>query len=183
MSHMAYRRVKGSDLMKTRFAIFGLVTASILAAVPAAAQTRAEEDRWRAAQRRYDNERAIYDRERDRYDQARRRGEYRDDYRGYDNNGNYSTDYDAARYYRDDPRYQERTLGSDDYVYRGSDGRYYCRRTDGTTGLIIGGAAGGILGNVIDGGRNRGAGTLIGGALGALLGRGIEQNQQQVRCR
>jgi len=177
MSHMANGRVKGSDLMKTRFAILGLVTASVLAAVPAAAQTRAEEDRWRAAQRRYDNERAIYDRERDRYDEARRRGEYR----AYDNN--YSTDYDAARYYRDDPRYQERTLSSDDYVYRGSDGRYYCRRTDGTTGLIIGGAAGGILGNVIDGGRNRAAGTLIGGALGALLGRGIEQNQQQVRCR
>lgn len=101
---------------------------------------------------------------------------YGDDRRSFD------TDYDAARYYRDDPRYTERRLSSDDYVYRGSDGRYYCKRSDGTTGLIVGAAGGGILGNVIDGGHNRAAGTLIGGALGALLGRSIDQNSD-VRCR
>ena len=94
----------------------------------------------------------------------------------------FRTDYDASRYYRDDPRYQERRLTSDDYVYRGSDGRYYCKRSDGTTGLIVGAAAGGILGNVIDGGGNRLAGTLIGGALGALAGRSIDQSSD-VRCR
>ena len=94
----------------------------------------------------------------------------------------FSTDYDAARYYRDDPRYQERRLGPNDEVYRGSDGRYYCKRSDGTTGLIVGGAGGALLGNVIDGGRSRVAGTLIGGALGALLGKSVEQNND-VRCR
>ena len=72
-------------------------------------------------------------------------------------------------------------LSADDQVYRGSDGRYYCKRSDGTTGLIIGAASGGILGNIIDGGRHRTAGTLIGGALGALAGKSIDQNQ--VRCR
>jgi uncharacterized membrane protein YccC len=95
----------------------------------------------------------------------------------------YATDYDAYRYYREDPRYQERRLGPNDEVYRGSDGRYYCKRNDGTTGLVIGGVGGAVLGNVIDGGRNRVAGTLIGGALGALVGKSIDQNNSDVRCR
>ena len=152
------------------------------AAAPAAAQTRADEERWEAAQRRFENERAVYEQERERYEYARRRAaEYGYGYdRGYEDA--YSTDYDAARYYREDPRYQERVLSSQDHVYRGSDGRYYCRRSDGTTGLIVGGAAGGVLGNVIDGGRSRGVGTLIGGALGALLGREVERSGD-VRCR
>jgi hypothetical protein len=104
---------------------------------------------------------------------------------GYGNDGRdpYGTDYDASRYYRDDPRYQERRLGSNDEVYRGSDGRYYCKRSDGTTGLIVGGVGGALLGNVIDGGRHRTGGTLIGGALGALLGKSVEQNNNEVRCR
>ena len=103
---------------------------------------------------------------------------------GYNNSYRdpYTTDYDASRYYRDDPRYQERRLSAQDEVYRGSDGRYYCKRSDGTTGLIVGGAGGALLGNVIDGGRSRTAGTLIGGALGALLGRSIDQNSD-IRCR
>ena len=94
----------------------------------------------------------------------------------------YVTDYDAQRYYRDGSQYTERRLGSNDMVYRGSDGRYYCKRDDGTTGLIVGGVAGGLLGNMIDGGGNRLAGTLIGGALGALAGKSIDQNSD-VRCR
>jgi hypothetical protein len=63
----------------------------------------------------------------------------------------YPTDWDAYRYYRDDPRYDERRLGPDDEIYRGSDGRYYCRRSDGTIGLVIGGIGGAAIGNVIDG--------------------------------
>ena len=105
---------------------------------------------------------------------------------GYGNSVDYSryrTDYDARAYYRDDPRYTERQLSANDEVYRGSDGRYYCKRNDGTTGLIVGGAGGAFLGNVIDGGHNRLGGTLIGGALGALLGKTIDQNNSEVRCR
>lgn len=106
---------------------------------------------------------------------------------GY-NNGTtrdpYTTDYDASKYYRDDPRYTERQVTSNDEVYRGSDGRYYCKRNDGTTGLIIGGVGGAAVGNVIDGGHQRLAGTLIGGALGALLGRTVQQSSNNdVRCR
>ena len=44
----------------------------------------------------------------------------------------------------------------------------------------VGGA---VVGNVIDGGRNRVAGTLIGGALGALVGKSIDQSNSDVRCR
>ena len=86
------------------------------------------------------------------------------------------------RDYRDGPQYSERRLADNDQIYRGSDGRYYCKRNDGTTGLIVGGIGGGVLGNVIDGGHNRVAGTLIGGALGALAGQAIEKSSD-VRCR
>lgn len=94
----------------------------------------------------------------------------------------YRTSYDAARYYREEPRYRETVLTAQDEVYRGSDGRYYCKRSDGTIGLVIGGVGGAALGNVIDGGGNRLAGTLIGGALGALLGQSIDRNSD-LRCR
>ncbi len=182
------------------YRILPLAAAAIVAVsampVPAAAQTTTEQRRWEAAQRRYDSETAIYDRARRDYEAAQRRDRRYGNNGGYNNggynnggynngypNGSYSTDYDASRYYRDDPRYQERTLSDNDQVYRGSDGRYYCKRSDGTTGLIIGGAAGGIIGNVIDGGRNRVAGTLIGGALGAIIGKKTDQANSEYKCR
>jgi hypothetical protein len=151
-----------------------LALALVPVAAPAIAQSAEEERRWDEAQDRYRAETDRYERERDLYMSALERSRDR---------SRYETDYDAARDYRDGPDYAERRLGANDQVYRGSDGRYYCKRGDGTTGLVIGGAAGGILGNVIDGGRHRGAGTLIGGALGALFGRSVEQNQNEMRCR
>lgn len=151
-------------------------------AAPASAQSYDAQRRWDAAQERYRAETARYEDERERFYASRRydRRGYRDapDYSSRD----FDTDYDAARYYRDDPRYRERVLTSSDRVYQGSDGRQYCERSDGTTGLIVGAAAGGLFGNVIDGGRRRTAGTLLGGALGALLGRSVEQNSE-IRCR
>ncbi|QAY79227.1 glycine zipper 2TM domain-containing protein [Sphingosinicella sp. BN140058] len=104
-------------------------------------------------------------------------------YRNYDYNRYEpgSRNYYADRYYRDGSAYRERRLGRNDRVYRGSNGRYYCRRPDGTTGLIIGGAAGALLGNALDNGRSSLLGTLIGGGAGALLGREVERGS--VRCR
>lgn len=164
-----------------------------ITAVPVAAQTAQDESRFAEAQRRLDTELANFRAEWDRYQAARgRSGSYRDQRvpprGGYapardiyeDEDTRY---YDAARDYRPGNQYQERVLSSDDRVYRGTDGRYYCRRGDGTTGLIAGGAAGGILGNVIDGGRSRTVGTLLGAALGGLAGRSIDRNQQEIRCR
>ena len=165
----------------TRIIAAALVATSLTAiAVPASAQTATDQRRWENAQRRYDNETRIYETERRRYEDSRRYSGYDDRYG--DDRGRYDTEYDAARYYRDDSRYQERRLSANDEVYRGSDGRYYCKRTDGTTGLIIGGAAGGILGNVLAGGRRGATGTLVGGALGALLGRSVERSEE-FRCR
>ena len=164
-----------------KYALIVMMAALPALAVPAAAQTYSEQRRWERAQERFEEERRVYEREREAYMRARDRSR---DY-GYGRGGYrdpYATDYDAARYYREDPRYVERRLSAEDEVYRGSDGRYYCKRSDGTTGLIVGGAGGAVLGNVIDGGRNRAAGTLIGGALGALMGRAIERNND-VRCR
>jgi Ni/Co efflux regulator RcnB len=169
-------------MKKLSFAILLGLSAAGSVAGPALAQNYEDEQRWRYAQRRYDEESARYQAERDRYyairDAARRApppGRYPDD--------RYEGGYDPSRYYRDDPAYRERALASDDRVYRGSDGRYYCKRSDGTTGLIIGAAGGGLLGNVIDGGHSRAAGTLIGAAIGALAGKSIDQNQSEIRCR
>ncbi len=93
--------------------------------------------------------------------------------------------YYADQYYRDGPNYQERRLGRGDRVYRGRDDRYYCRRSDGTTGLIVGGVSGGVLGNIIAPGGSKTLGTLLGAAGGALIGNAVEkdQNRGQVRCR
>lgn len=89
--------------------------------------------------------------------------------------------YYADRYYRDDARYRERRLNANDRVYVGNDGRYYCRRNDGTTGLIVGGIAGGVLGTALQPGGSGLLGALLGGAGGAALGKSIDKNN--VRCR
>ncbi len=91
--------------------------------------------------------------------------------------------YYADRYYRDGRNYQPRYLGANDRIYRGNDGRYYCRRNDGTTGLIIGAVGGGVLGNAIAPGGSKTVGTLAGGVLGALLGQSIDRGNQRIQCR
>jgi outer membrane lipoprotein SlyB len=107
-------------------------------------------------------------------------------YRNYDYNRpdpSYGS-YDAGRYYRDDRRYRERRLSRNDRVYRGQDGRYYCRRSDGTTGLIVGGVAGGVLGNIIAPGGSETLGTVLGAVGGAVAGRAVDRNSSNdVRCR
>jgi len=160
--------------------VISAVIAAAALAAPLAAQSAEDQRRWDYAQERYRAETGRYQAERDRYFAITRadHGRYVPPPPGPDP---YATDYDASRYYHDDPRYQERVLSSNDQVYRGSDGRYYCKRSDGTTGLIIGAAGGGLIGNLLDGGRHRTAGTLIGGALGALAGKSVDQDQ--VRCR
>jgi hypothetical protein len=177
-----------------------LATAMLATAAPASAQTAQESARFRAAQDRFNNEMQVFRAEFDRYqaavarDAGRYNGGY-DDYHGAApppppgayNGGGYSDDryengYDPSAHYRDEGG-QDRVLSDNDRIYRGSDGRYYCKRNDGTTGLIVGGAAGGILGNVIDGGHSRTVGTLLGAAVGAVAGKAIDQSNSQMRCR
>ncbi|MDP3677090.1 MAG: glycine zipper 2TM domain-containing protein [Novosphingobium sp.] len=67
--------------------------------------------------------------------------------------------------------------------WRGDDGRYYCKRSNGTTGLLIGGAAGALVGREIDTHGSRTTGTVLGAAAGALIGREIDRNRSSARCR
>ena len=66
-------------------------------------------------------------------------------------------------------------------VWRDSSGRLRCKRSDGTTGLIVGAAGGALVGRAIDTHGERATGTILGAAAGALLGREIERSHY--RCR
>lgn len=95
---------------------------------------------------------------------------------------------DSWNQYRDrdwrDRRYNNRnSYRNDRRSWRGRDGRYYCRRDDGTTGLLIGGAVGGLAGHEIAGRGDRTLGTILGVAGGALLGREIDRGGSRGRCR
>lgn len=61
--------------------------------------------------------------------------------------------------------------------WRGDDGRIHCRKSDGTVGLVIGAAAGGLLGRAVDTHGERATGTILGLAGGALLGREIARKR------
>jgi len=83
--------------------------------------------------------------------------------------------YYADRYYRDG--YAPIRVTRYTRIYRGYDDRYYCRRSDGTTGLILGATLGGLLGNSLGRGHSDTAATLIGAGAGALLGREIDRGE------
>jgi hypothetical protein len=68
-------------------------------------------------------------------------------------------------------------------TWRGRDGRLRCRRSNGTTGLIVGGAAGALVGRTVAGRGNRTIGTVVGGAAGALVGREVQRSRSVRRCR
>lgn len=78
-------------------------------------------------------------------------------------------------------RAEARRMDRSDRIYRGSDNRYYCKRDDGTTGLIIGGVAGGVLGNIIAPGGSKILGSIIGAGAGALIGRAIDDGDMVCR--
>ena len=93
---------------------------------------------------------------------------------GRDRRDRYYREGRHGRRYYDEPVYAGRS-------WRGDDGRYYCRRKDGTVGLIVGGAAGALLGREVAGRGDRTLGAILGGAGGALLGREIDRSGS--RCR
>lgn len=121
-------------------------------------------------------------RDRDRYDRRRSARYYRAPRTVYVQ-PTYYRSYRQRDVYYAPPRYrsyQPRRLYRNDYAWRGNDGRYYCRRSDGTAGLIIGAAVGGLIGRSLDDGRDRTLGTVIGAGAGALLGRSIDRGD--LRC-
>ncbi|MDB5700168.1 MAG: glycine zipper protein [Sphingomonadales bacterium] len=114
----------------------------------------------------------------DRHDNNGRGNGRRDDRRNYTNYDYNRPDprygnYRADRYYVQGNQYRPRAMSPNERIYRGQDNRYYCRRNDGTTGLVIGGLAGGLLGNTVAPGGSKLLGTVLGGGAGALLGQAI----------
>ena len=87
--------------------------------------------------------------------------------------------YYADRYYRGG--YAPIRVTRETRVYRGYDNRYYCRRSDGTTGLIIGGILGGVIGDRLDRGHSSILGAVIGAGAGAMIGRELDSGD--VVCR
>ena len=86
------------------------------------------------------------------------------------------------RVYDDRERYYEpRRISRRDRMWRGDDGRYYCKRDNGTTGLVIGAGVGALAGHEIAGSGDRTLGAILGGAVGALVGREIDRGSLQCR--
>ena len=141
---------------------------------PAMAQGKDRRDRYEDRSDRREDRRDRREDQRDRREDRRDRWEDR-----YEARNGY---WDPARSYsRNDRRYRPRRLERSDRIYRGSDDRYYCRRDDGTTGLIVGGITGGVLGNIIAPGGSKTLGTIIGAGAGALIGRAIDDGD--IVCR
>ena len=100
----------------------------------------------------------------------------------------YDDDDDDRRYYRERRPYYmgyDRNWGQPVYrdtrIWRGRDNRYYCRKEDGTTGLLVGAGVGALIGHELAGrGGDRTLGAILGGAAGALLGRSIDRSS--TRC-
>ena len=95
--------------------------------------------------------------------------------------------YGDRRYDRQRPYYMryDRNYGEPVYrdtrIWRGRDDRYYCRKEDGTTGLLVGAGVGALIGHELAGrGGDRTLGAVLGGAAGALLGRSIDRSS--TRC-
>ncbi|MBO9576324.1 MAG: glycine zipper 2TM domain-containing protein [Sphingobium sp.] len=87
--------------------------------------------------------------------------------------------YYAERYYRGG--YAPIVVTRQTRIYRGDDGRYYCRRSDGTTGLIIGALVGGVIGDRLDRGHSSILGAVLGASAGGLIGRELDRGE--VVCR
>ncbi len=98
---------------------------------------------------------------------------------GYRDHGRYERSYDNRGY---DRGYNDRGYYNGP-SWRGRDGRNYCRRSDGTTGLLLGGVAGALVGRSIDRYGDRTPGTLLGALGGALVGQAIDKDNGGRRCR
>lgn len=104
-----------------------------------------------------------------------RRDYDRRDYRSYYNNPHRYNAYDRRGYYVVPQR-----IGYNDRIWYDR-GRYYCRRNNGTTGLIIGAGVGALAGSELAGRGDRTVGAILGGVAGGLIGREIDRGSLQCR--
>lgn len=101
--------------------------------------------------------------------------------RYYNYGRGYDREYRGRNYNRNYDRNYGEPVRRNTRIWRGRDGQYYCRRENGTTGLLIGAAVGGLIGNEVAGRGDRTLGAIIGAAGGAILGRSIDRSSS--RCR
>lgn len=152
----------------TALLALSLAIPAVSAPILGTAHAQSWEERERTRDREWNDRRGRDWRDRNR--------DGRRDYRWYGDRSDRR--WDPSDNYRNG-NYRERRLTRNDRIYRGRDNRYYCRRNDGTTGLVVGAALGGILGGAIGNGDL--LGVILGGSGGALLGREIDRGN--VRCR
>lgn len=135
--------------MLTRMPILALsLAASMMAGLPSLAHAR-------------DGERSWY-----RYEEYHHDDDDDDDRPRYRRSYYESREYDRGY---DRPRYAERRR-----YYRGE--RHDRCGGSGTTGLLLGGVAGALLGRSVDRYGDRAPGTIVGAGAGALLGREVDRN-------
>lgn len=84
--------------------------------------------------------------------------------------------YDSRGYY-----VTPRRVDHNSHIWRGDDGRYYCRRDNGTTGLLIGAGVGALAGHELAGRGDKTLGVILGAAVGGTLGRAIDRGDLQCR--
>lgn len=161
-----------------------LAAGGLALAAPASAIPAAHAPAWEQTAV-YDSSRAGYDDDDDRRDRGRHRGwNKRDRSDRYDRrdyrSSRYRSNYRPQAYYNNYPANYGEPVYNNTRVWRGQDNRYYCRKSDGTTGLLIGGAVGALLGREVVG-RNgdRTLGAILGAAGGALLGKSLDS---KTRC-
>lgn len=173
--------------------VFGLVAATVALPTVAAAQPGYYGSYGRAnyahpADRNGDG--VVTRREAERYERRQERRYERQVERSYNsgygpNGGYYGNSYNSgygSGYASNYGQYYDRNGYYSGPTWRGNDGRYYCRRSDGTTGTIVGGAAGALIGSSIAGRGDRTIGAIIGGAIGAVIGNGVERGGNRNRC-
>lgn len=134
--------------MLKKFTLAAVAAVTAIAVVPGAAEARPHGNAYGY----YNN--SAHARDYDRYG-------YGNNYYGNNgyNNGYYADGYSGDRYYSG-------------RSYRGS---YRC---SGTTGTLVGGVAGALLGRSVtrNGYHSGTTGTILGGALGALAGRAVDKS-------
>jgi hypothetical protein len=91
--------------------------------------------------------------------------------------------YNPAAHYRDGPQYHPRLLAPAERVYRGASVDYYCKRGDGTTGLIVGAVDGFTLKDAVAPGHSRTVATLIRDYIATLEGQAWYRPNHELHCR
>lgn len=91
--------------------------------------------------------------------------------------------FDPATRYRTGPQYGLRLLDTAERVYRSRDGRYFCRRWDGSAGLIAGNVDADALGDAIRPGHSRTVQSLIDDYVLSIEGQPYSRQNHKILCR